>query len=267
VILFKKEDILNKITKEWGRIYIYTEKINQAIFVLKKIFGVYSISPCYITDSNLDNISKKALEVSKNFLNKNTSFAIRSSRTGSHEFSSQDIAIRVGNDIVKAFGSTVDLTNPDIELFIETREDQSYIFTEKIDCVAGMPLGAQGKILAYMENQNSVLAAFYLIRRGCKVVFLYTDDQLKKVIEKFNKSWYLNSKIFKLNESKNNYKEINSLCKKYFCDVVVTSHKIDKNIDEIVEFKQNIDVPVLHPVVALEDKEINQRLKDLELNK
>ena len=93
-----------------------------------------------------------ALQLTKNILTEEKSFAIRSTRVGTHTFSSQQVAVHIGNDIVKATHAGVDLTNPDIELFIEIRDKKSFLFTEKINGVGGLPLGTQGRILALIEN-------------------------------------------------------------------------------------------------------------------
>ena len=80
-----------------------------------------------------------AIKISQETLNKEKSFAIRVTRTGNHDFSSQDVAVKIGNAIVKATKATVNLIKPDFELFIEIRNDNSFIFTEKIRGTGGLP--------------------------------------------------------------------------------------------------------------------------------
>ena len=152
---FNFEKLSNKIKRERGRIYIYTDQINECLEVLRKIFGIISVSPAFQTLSDMESISKLALNVVKEVLNEKKSFAIRTTRTGEHNFSSQDVAIKIGNDIVKATKASVDLTNPDLELFIEIRNDKAFVFTEKIPCMGGMPINTQGKILRKQTILNT----------------------------------------------------------------------------------------------------------------
>ena len=89
----------------------------------------------------------------------------------------------------------MNLTNPDFELFIEIRNDMAYLFVEKIKGYGGMPLGTQGNILAFIESPKSLLASWYLIHRGCKPIFLSSDEIKKDVIDKFLNKWFIKSKI------------------------------------------------------------------------
>ncbi|MCX6663642.1 MAG: THUMP domain-containing protein, partial [Euryarchaeota archaeon] len=143
-----RENISHSITKERGRIYLSATDISKSCLVLSRIFGIVSFSPAVQTTSDMEDMSMLALQLAKNILTEEKSFAIRATRVGTHTFSSQQVAVHIGNDIVKATRAGVDLTNPDIELFIEIRDKKSFLFTEKINGVGGLPLGTQGRILA-----------------------------------------------------------------------------------------------------------------------
>jgi len=174
-----RENIENKILKERGRIYIYTKKIKESINFLKKIFGIISISPSIQTKSDLDLISVKAINISKENIDENKSFALRVTRTGKHNFTSKDAAIKIGNEIVNVTKASVDLTNPDFELYIEIRNDKAFLFIEKIKGYGGMPIGTQGNVLAFIDTPQAILASWYLTHRGCRPIFLATDETNK----------------------------------------------------------------------------------------
>ena len=145
-----------EIRKERGRIYLYSEKISECKSILKRIFGIISFSPSIKIPSEMKSISEVSLEISKNLINKENSFALRVTRTGLHTFSSQDVAIRVGEDIVNLTKAKVDLNNPDFEIFIEIRDKNSYVFTEKISGMGGMPVATQGKVMALITDIQSL---------------------------------------------------------------------------------------------------------------
>ena len=126
------EKIIYKIRKEWGRIYLYTNEINKSIITLKKNFGINSFSPALELISKIKDISDYSIKISKEFLTKEKKFALRVFRTGNHNFNSKDIAIRVGNDIGKITQAKVDLNKPDFKLFIEIRNQKTYLYKEKI---------------------------------------------------------------------------------------------------------------------------------------
>jgi len=260
------EKIPNKIYKEMGRIFVYTDKIDKSINVLKKIFGIISISPSIKTDSKIESISKLAVKISKENITKTTSFALRVSRTGNHDYSSQDIAIKVGNEIINATNAKVNLTKPNFELFIEIRDKDAYFFVEKIRCTGGMPLNTQGKVLSFVESNNSILAAWYLMRRGCTISFLVFNQLYIEILEKFSKKWYFNLETQFINsKSKNFFEEVNRISNEKNYSAIVTGFKFDQDFSDIKEIKKQCNLPVLHPIIALEDEEIIKRNKEIGL--
>ena len=267
---FDQENIINKISKEWGRIYIYTNKIKVSINVLKKIFGIISISPSIETKSDINSISHKAIDISKENLDEKKSFALRVTRTGEQKFTSQDIAVKIGNDIVKATKAGVDLTNPNYELFIEIRNDKAYLFIKKIKGFGGMPVGSQGNILAFIDTPYAILASWYLIHRGCKPIFLSINESNHDVLERFMNHWFIKSLVITCNSRDNLYKQINKTAAKYHCDAIVSGHTLfdnSKNIlSNIKQLKRHTNLPVLNPLIAMDNEEINRKCKKIGLS-
>lgn len=267
---FESRNLSFKIRKEWGRIYVYTDQIKQCINVLKKIFGITSISHSLKTISDLDSLSLLAADISKNELTQKNSFAVRASRTGQHEFTSQDAAIKIGDTVVKATKASVDLTNPDLELFVEIRNNNSYFFTEKIRCVGGMPLGSQGTVLALVDKPESVLAVWYIMRRGCKIVFLSSKKSNEKILKSFIKKWFGKSEIFTISSENDLNDEINKIVDEKKCNAIVTGHSLfyndKKALFEIKRLKEQVNLPILHPLIIMSEDEIIKKSKEIGLS-
>ncbi|KXB06603.1 hypothetical protein AKJ52_01970 [candidate division MSBL1 archaeon SCGC-AAA382C18] len=179
-----------KITTERGRIYIKNIDIEKAAKKASNIPGIVSTSPTHETEADMEKIAKTALEISDKAFTKDKTFAVRVRRTGSHDFESQDIAERVGSDILEKFPKMdVDLDSPNHELHIEVREDQAYLFTEIFDGPGGLPVETQGKsIVMFPGNKDSMVASYLTLKRGSKPLFLYPNTQdskenLKKVLK------------------------------------------------------------------------------------
>ncbi len=64
----------------------------------------------------------------------------------------------------------MNLKDPDIIFWVESRPRDAYIFQEYIYCHAGLPMGTQGHVLAYVDDDRGVLSALLMMKRGCKVV-------------------------------------------------------------------------------------------------
>ncbi len=258
----ERKNISCEIEKERGRIYIYTNKINSSISILKKIFGIVSFSTCIKTKVSLDNISKKVIDFSKDYLNKEVSFAIRSTRSGNHIFSSQDVSIKVGNDIVEKFGLKVDLTNPDYEIFIEVRGTNAYIYDKKIKGPGGMPFGSQDKLLSIINDDFSLLSSWYLLSRGCKVLFFVNNDYNLDFLESFCNDWYI-PKDFEIYDKKQDFfYEINRISNEKKCKAVVSSiyNLENEGVLNIKEYKKNIQKTVLYPLISFNKEEIKEIL-------
>jgi len=265
---FECSNISCKIKTERGRIYLYTDEISKGFGVLKKVFGITSFSPVVKTTSDIEEMSSLALRFSQKILDKEKSFALRVTRTGDHSFSSQDVAVKIGNVIVDATKADVDLSNPDFELFIEIRNKNAFFFTEKIRGTGGLPLGTQGKVLALVNTPQSLLAAWYLMRRGCDVLFLMTNNQIVDVLHSFITNWYLESDIIEYDpKEKNLYETVNKITSERSCDAFVTGHAIyDTSQDilsDIKQFKKHINLPILHPLIAMDFSEIDKKCMEL----
>ena len=260
----KTVKISNKLKQERGRIYIYTNQINKSITVLEKIFGITSISPANQTDADITSISKLAINLLDNKLNKDSNFAIRATRTGTHDFSSQDVAVEVGDKIVKSTKAGVDLTNPEFELFIEVRNKNAFLFTEKIRGVGGMPLGSQGNILAIIDSPESILASWYLMRRGCKTIFLKTKEIDTNFLQSFMDNWFVKSEILTFDKE-----NINKTLDENTCNAIVTGHSLNNNSEEVIsdieKLKKHVRLPILNPLITMDAEEINTKIRQIGL--
>jgi adenylyl- and sulfurtransferase ThiI len=213
----------------------------------------------------MKDMSMLALQLAKNILTEEKSFAIRATRVGTHSFSSQQVAIKIGNDIVKATHAGVDLTNPDIELFIEIRDKKSFLFTEKISGVGGLPLGTQGRILALIENTASLLAAWYLMRRGCNVIIVNMKKSNDEFIYSFLNHWYTEAEIISVDpKTKNFFDKLRTLASEKNCDALVTGHTLEEptsSLAAIAELKKQSITPVLTPLIAMTPEELQQQCR------
>lgn len=266
-INLKKMGIQNEIKNERGRIFLKTKEINKTLEILKKIFGIKSFSPVLKTKADMDSISLVALKLAKIYLKKNQSFAIISSRTGNHNFSSMDVAVEAGNAIVKEMGNKVDLTNPDFKLYIDIRDKSAYLFTEKIFGPGGLPLGSQGNVLTLVDNPESLLAAWFLMKRGCINYFFIYDSNILELTKNFCEKWF-NISIIKEIDYKKSTAHLNDFVSKKNCSAVVVNNCIyDSNntLDEILFLKQKISVPVLHPLIIMKPSEITKKLSQIEV--
>ena len=194
-----KTVIKDKIEIIQGRIFIYPQDLNKTLESLKKIVGIVSYSPAVVTRTDHDSI-KELIETYINELvtdgsfSSEDSFAVRCRRVGNHDFTSQEMAAYIGSVVHGITKSKVDLSNPDFELFVEVRGDETYVYHEKIQGLGGLPLGTQGKVIALVSGGiDSPVATFLMMKRGCSVTMVnfnnhpFTSDSSEKILKIYEK--------------------------------------------------------------------------------
>lgn len=167
------------ITKKGARYYVEATDPDAAVRSLRKVFGVASISVAETCSSKMEDICATAAEYSLSRLSEGQSFAVDARREGSQGYTSMDVGREAGSAIFIANedkGVKVDLTNPEVKFFIEVRDNQAYIFQDYIRCHAGLPIGSQGRVLAYVDDDRGLVSAWMMMKRGCRAVVKGSGD-------------------------------------------------------------------------------------------
>ncbi len=171
-------------------------QFEKAIEMLSGVFGLVSVSPAYVTNSEYDSISALAKEVAAKAMQtgkEKYTFKIETKRgLKTFPMKSPQISAEIGGDLLESFGGKlkVDVNNPDFILYIEVRES-TYIYTDIIEAPGGMPTGSNGKgCLLISGGIDSPVAGYMIAKRGvslCAVHFYsypYTSERAKdKVLE------------------------------------------------------------------------------------
>lgn len=287
-----------------GRIYIYPKDFNEALVKLKRIFGIVSFSPAIQTKSTYEDIENdlnKYIDklVDKNLISSKTKFAVKCRRVGNHEFSSQEIAGFAGSVVIKKINAPVDLSNPEIRIYLEVRDDETYIFHEKIKGPGGLPLGSQGRLVALISSGiDSPVAAYLMMKRGCAITAIHFDndpfagpkvtENFKELINKLNEYSYgfkIKTKIVKygdyLQKCKDDAPEKLTcvLCKSGMYNIASEVAKKEnalgivdgssvgqvasQTLPNILATRANVEFPILSPLIGLDKIEIEKISKKI----
>lgn len=244
------EMIEGLVESERGRIYVKTDRIEEAIRPVSRVFGVASLSRVIETTSNMDDIRSLVVSYSRERLKKRDSFAMRVRRTGTHPFTSADVARDVGAAVVSAnvdLEVTVDLDSPDLELFVEVRNNRAFVFSEYIPGPGGLPMGSQGKILAVVDKERDVVAAWLMMKRGCKVVIVSSADRLIDILAKWDPSLRVASPA-----------PLEHLMVSHRALAVAFGYGVE-DIEEINNL--SLPVPAFFPLVGMNEEEIEKRFE------
>jgi thiamine biosynthesis protein ThiI len=177
----------HEIRRERGRIFVDTREVKAASKKLSRLPGVVSVSPAIRVSADLDTIVAKAVEIAKRFIRAGDTFAVRTSRKGTHPFTSREVNELAGRGILSAVkGARVNLSSPTHRIFIEVRGSDAYIFKEVVKGVGGLPVGSQGSVLvAFSGTRRDSNTAFLMLKRGCflkLLSFFETRGALRKAV-------------------------------------------------------------------------------------
>ena len=178
--LKEKKVPFEKVRNEYGRIFIETPSAEEAAMVTSRVFGVVSTSPVVTTSADIKDILDVGEKLALSKFKKGRSFAVEGRRYGTHDYSSQEMRGLLGERLLEGHPEldlTVDLSNPEQSIYLEVRDERTYIFTDTIKGVGGMPTGTQGKVVCTISTGlDSPIAAFKIMKRGTIPVFVYYDN-------------------------------------------------------------------------------------------
>lgn len=258
---FLKENLECIFRREFGRIFLYCDNEKKAIKILKKVFGISSISIVEECSSELNELKNFVLEYAKKILNNGESFAIDTRRVGEHPYSSVDVNKIIGKVVLNANkhkNIKVNLSSPNKTIFIEIRQNKAYIFSEKINGVGGLPLDSQGRVLCLISSENDILGSWLLMKRGCGIIPIFDKDLKEKYKKKFIKILkYWNPKV-KIKDFYNEHYiirkklDLKKIAKEFKAEGIVVGEKFE----EIR--KRRIEIPIFYPLVGLSNEEIEE---------
>lgn len=275
-----------KIEKERGRIFLTAKDVEKACEILKTVFGIVSFSPCFILPTtDLKEIKKFIAKNYKSWIKSSQTFSVRVRRNVKNKYNSQEMEKLIGDVVDRK----VDLKNPDIEIGVEVR-NKTYIFTEKVIGIGGMPVSTSGKVISLISGGiDSPVASFLMMKRGCDVIFLhfhsfpivskksiYKIKELIKILNKYrisNKVYlvpfgeiqmYLKSHVEPRNliilYRRFMMRIAEIIAKKEKCKAIVTGENLaqvsSQTLDNLGIIEDAISLPILRPLVGMDKSEI-----------
>jgi thiamine biosynthesis protein ThiI len=285
------------VKREHGRIFVESDSIEDARKVAR-VFGVVSTSLAVKTASNMDDILGFGVRFAKERLERGKSFAVRSRRKGTHEYRSTDVAVNLGAAIENETGAKVNLSNPNVTIYVEVRDRDAYFFDNVIKGVGGMPLGTQGKAIVLISGGiDSPVAAWMMMRRGVDVVALFMDcrplvddrtiERAKKTIEVLS-GWssaqiktYVSPygeallKFLKHGDHKLGcvlckrmmYHVAEKLAKREGAQAIVTGENLgqvaSQTIQNLSAIETGVETPIFRPLIGMDKIEIVEQAKNI----
>ena len=162
-----------ELRESWSRLLLRLEP-GGSFSPLERVFGISSFS---VLDGECAARMDEILEMGAALYGEQVRghrFAVRSRRNGTHPFSSMDVSVQLGAALNE--GATVDLSNPEIEVFVEVRGDRTYFFSSKSRGAGGLPLRAEGRAVSLLSGGfDSPVASWMMLRRGVALDYVFCN--------------------------------------------------------------------------------------------
>ncbi len=164
-----------KILSHRGRVFLEfdSNRMDEVSDTLKRIPGIFSFSPSVKVPSEKEALEKAVASVAKSTKHKTFKVEVRRADK-SFPIKSPDLVQILGAAALKANHSLkVDVHNPELLIEVEIRE-QSYIFTERVKCLGGMPYGSAGRAVSLFSGGiDSPVATYLMAKRGVHIEALH----------------------------------------------------------------------------------------------
>ena len=140
---------------------------------LRSMFGIANFS--FADRAPLDMAAIAEAVINRLAQVEATSFRVRVRRADKRfPLTSPEIERTLGGWIKQARGWRVDLENPDVSVRVEITSDGAYFFLTREMGAGGLPSGVSGKVACLLSGGiDSPVAAYRLMRRGCRVRFIH----------------------------------------------------------------------------------------------
>ena len=190
-ISFSLSDLDVNLEFDKGRMFIEgkEEDFDKILSKLHTVFGIHEYLVAYkLENRDFDTFSKKILELVKDKAFK--TFKVITKRSDKHyPMESMEISRKVGAVLLKNIeGINVDVHNPELEVNVEVRLKDVYVYFNGEKGIGGYPVGVAGKgMLMLSGGIDSPVAGYMAIKRGVRLECLYFESPPHTSIEAKNK--------------------------------------------------------------------------------
>ena len=182
------------VRSTWGRLWLEVKEdiYDEAIDRLKRVFGIYSVSPVLEAERSLPSIQEKALAVLKKSLPNGGTFKVETRRAdktfpGKSPEISKEIAEYLFEQLDERYDA--DMHHPDLHVYVEIRGEGIFVFGETIHGAGGLPVSCSGKALVMLSGGiDSPVAAWMAMKRGVAIEaihyhsFPFTGEKAKEKV-------------------------------------------------------------------------------------
>lgn len=258
-----------EVVRGQGRLVVRASDTEKAIDALTHTFGIVSVSPAIECAATPEAVAEVSLEVARARLREGMSFAMRVKRSGSHPFTSVDVAKAAAARIFAELGDrkpTVDLETPELEIRAEVRESDGFVFTRVESGPGGLPLGSQGRVGVLVDSPRAAHAAWLMGKRGSALYFFSNEPARAEAWLAPLAPWVPDIRVRDAagDTRGEQYASLAPLLPMHKCQALVVADGLDEAILGR-EQDEHVGVPVFRPLVGFAGPRFRRLCQEAEL--
>jgi len=167
---------------------------------LARVVGIANFFPAYRVAPDIDLLTREVLAALQGMTF--DSFRVSARRVDKRfPLNSMEIERILGQAIKDYSHRRVDLGSPQLTVGVEVLPRRIFFHFEKVEGLRGMPVGSAGKVVSLLSGGiDSPVAAWRMLRRGCRVAFLHfhsvpflspaSQEKAKQIVELLTRYQY-----------------------------------------------------------------------------
>jgi tRNA uracil 4-sulfurtransferase len=255
---FASDGLECRIRSDHGHLYVEASDPAAAIRHLRRVFGITSVSEVHEAPSDRAALDGAVLALAEPHLKDGARFAVRARRTGQHPYTSQELARDLGARILERWPDrklSVDLTHPEVEVFVEVRGPRAYLYFDRATGPGGLPLGVAGRVVALVDGTRGALGAWMMMKRGCRCALVSTEHgrpYVDEILRRFDPRGTIAPPVPTEEVDGSLHRTVES----WGADGVVLPLSVDDYPDARADWTDRV---VFSPTVGLSDEEVEGR--------
>ncbi len=161
----------------FGRIVVELEgesPVDEIVRRLRNVFGIANYSPAWACPAELEAMKEALWDLVRRREEFET-FKIHARRSDKKfPLDSPYMNERLGAFLREKTQKRVQLRDPDLTCFVHVVGQQTFLYFDRLPGAGGLPVSSAGKVVVLLSGGiDSPVAAYKMMRRGCRVVFVH----------------------------------------------------------------------------------------------
>lgn len=153
------------------------QDVPNVLALLQKVFGIAHISIGAEVEATMPAMKTAAQQLVRGLSFQ--SFAVRPKRAEKYySFNSVDIGREVGSAVWEVTHARVDLSHPELEVFVEVVQGKAYLFAARVAGPGGMPVHSSGRAMVlFSAGFDAPVASWRMMKRGLTLHLVHFHGQ------------------------------------------------------------------------------------------